>query len=89
MNLVSPTYNGTITILNLTVYPVQRVESSYQIDFFYTTHAGLLNPVYFLIIPSIMAIVLTAGIILHLELEREQKLTRAYAKEENQELRSE
>ncbi|MCK4568236.1 MAG: DUF2029 domain-containing protein, partial [Candidatus Thorarchaeota archaeon] len=37
-NIISPTHNGTLTILNLTIYPVQRVESSYQIDFFYTTN---------------------------------------------------
>jgi hypothetical protein len=74
-NIVSPTHNGTLTILNLTIYPVQRVESSYQIDFFYTTNAGFLNPVYFIMIPSLIAIALIAFIILYLELERERKLT--------------
>ena len=73
-NIVSPTHNGTLTILNLTIYPVQRVESSYQIDFFYTTNTGFLNPVYFIMIPSLIAIALIAFIILNNELEIERKL---------------
>lgn len=73
-NIVSPTHNGTITILNLTIYPVQRVESSYQIDFFYITNTGFLNPVYFIMIPSLMAIALLAFTILYHELEIEKKL---------------
>jgi hypothetical protein len=81
MNVVSATHNGTITMLNLTIYPVQRVESFYQIDFFYTTFAGPLHPASFLIIPSLIAISLTAFAILCLELERERKLTSTYAKE--------
>lgn len=75
MNADTPTYNGTITTLNVTIYPVRRVESSYQIDFLYTTYAGPLNPVYFLIIPSLIAIALIAFTILYLEFERERKLT--------------
>lgn len=74
MNVESPTQNGTITLLNFTVYPVQRVESFYKIDFIYTTYAGLLNPVYFLVIPSLIAIALASFVILYYELEREQKL---------------
>lgn len=73
-NIVSPTHNGTLTILNLTIYPVQRVESSYQIDFFYTTNTGFLNPVYFIMVPSLMAIALLAFTILYHELEIEKKL---------------
>jgi hypothetical protein len=80
MNLASPTNNGTISILTLTIYPVQRVESCYKIDFFYTTYAGLLNPVYFLIIPSLIAIALTAFTILYLEFEREEKINNRYTK---------
>ena len=75
MNVVSPTHNGTLTLLNLTVYPVQRVESSYQIDFFYTTNAGFLNPVYFIMVPALIAIALFAFTILYNELEIEQKLS--------------
>jgi len=74
MNADSPTQNGTITLLNFTIYPVQRVESFYKIDFIYTTYAGLLNPVYFLVIPSLIAIALASFVILYYELEREQKL---------------
>jgi hypothetical protein len=81
MNLVSLTHNGTITLLNLTIYPVQRVESSYKIDFFYTTYLGPLNPLYFLIIPSLTAIALIAFTILYLEFERERKLTGTYTRE--------
>ncbi len=73
MNIVAPTVNGTITSLNFTTYPVQRVESSYQIDFIYTTYAGLLNPVYFLIIPSLIAIALAAFTFLHLQFEKERR----------------
>ncbi|MCK5388908.1 MAG: DUF2029 domain-containing protein [Candidatus Thorarchaeota archaeon] len=73
-NIDSPTHNGTLTLLNLTIYPVQRVESSYQIDFFYTTNAGFLNPVYFIMIPSLIAIALIAFTILYNELEIERKL---------------
>ncbi len=73
-NIDSPTHNGTLTLLNLTVYPAQRVESSYQIDFFYITNAGFLNPVYFIMIPSLLAIALFAFTILYNELEIERKL---------------
>jgi len=75
MNVNSPTQNGTITLLNFTIYPVQRVESFYQIDFIYTTYAGLLNPVYFLVIPSLIAIALASFVFLYYELEREQKMS--------------
>jgi len=74
-NLALSTPNGTITSLNLTIFPVQRVESSYQIDFFYTTYAGLLNPLFFLIIPTLIAIALSAFTVLYLEFERERKLS--------------
>ncbi len=73
-NIVSPTHNGTLTFLNLTIYPAQRVESSYQIDFFYITNTGFLNPIYFIMIPSLIAIALIAFTILYNELEIERKL---------------
>ncbi|MFX1578942.1 MAG: glycosyltransferase family 87 protein [Promethearchaeota archaeon] len=72
--LQSPTHNGIITTLNLTIYPVQRVESCYRIDSFYTTHAGIISPLYFLIIPSLVMITLAAVTFLYLELEREHEL---------------
>jgi hypothetical protein len=83
MNVASPSNNGTISLLNLTIYPIQRVMSSYQIDFFYTTYAGPLNPVYFLIIPSLIALALTAFTILHLVFQREQKINSIYTKSKN------
>ena len=72
-NLASPTHDGTITLLNLTIYPVQRVDSCYKIDFFYTTHAGVLSPIYFILIPSLIAVALTSVVVLNRELEREQR----------------
>jgi hypothetical protein len=72
-NLELPTQNGTVTNLNLTVYPAQRVESFFKIDFMYTTHVGLLNPVYFLVIPSLLAIALSSFVILSLVFERQPK----------------
>ena len=71
LNLDISARGGTITTLNLTIYPVQQVESSYQIDYMYTTYAGPLDPVYFLIIPSLIGIALIAFIILHNQLEKE------------------
>ena len=71
LNLDMSTPSGTITSLNLTIYPIHQVVSSYQIDYMYTTYAGPLNPVYFLIIPSLIGIALIAFIILHTQLERE------------------
>jgi hypothetical protein len=72
-NLASPTHDGTITLLNLTIYPVQRVDSCYKIDFFYTTHAGVLSPIYFILIPSLIAVALISVVVLNRELEREQR----------------
>ncbi len=82
VNVASPTHNGTLTILNLTIYPVQRVESSYQIDFFYTTTTGFLNPVYFLMIPSLIAIALIAFTVLYNEFEIERRLASTSVKEQ-------
>ena len=76
------TQNGTLTILNLTIYPVQRVESSYQIDFFYTTTTGFLNPVFFLMIPSLIAIALISFTVLYNEFEIERRLASTSGKEQ-------
>lgn len=70
-NLDISSRNGTITNLNMTIYPVQQVRSSYRIDYMYTTNEVLFNPVYFLIIPSLIAIALAAFTILYTQLERE------------------
>jgi hypothetical protein len=45
------------------------------VDFFYTTYAGPLNPVYFLIIPSLIALALTAFTLLYSEFERHKNKT--------------
>jgi hypothetical protein len=72
LNIDTPTGNGTITNLNVTIYPVQRVASTYQIDFIYTTYAGLFNPVYLIIVPSLILIALAAFTIFHLQFEKER-----------------
>ncbi|MFW9871347.1 MAG: glycosyltransferase family 87 protein [Candidatus Thorarchaeota archaeon] len=73
-NLDSTTKDGTITILNLTIFPVEIVQSYYTVDFFYTTNNGTFKPIYFLSIPLLFAIVLAAFTILYLEFERGEKL---------------
>jgi hypothetical protein len=74
-NLEQKAINGTIEELTLTIYPALSVTSECCVDFFYTTYAGPLNPVYFLIIPSLIALALSAFTLLHSEFERHKNKT--------------
>jgi hypothetical protein len=74
-NLELKATNGTIEELTLTIYPALSVTSECCVDFFYTTYAGPLNPVYFLIIPSLVALALAAFTLLHSEFERHKDKT--------------
>jgi hypothetical protein len=67
--------DGTLEELTLTLYPALPVTSECCVDFFYTTYAGPLNPVYFLIIPSLIALALAAFTLLHSEFERHKNKT--------------
>jgi hypothetical protein len=74
-NLELEAPNGTVEELTLTIYPALSVASACYVDFFYTTYAGPLNPVYFLIIPSLIALALTAFTLLHSEFDRHNNKT--------------
>ena len=63
--------NITIQQVSLVIYPVELVRSGYIIDFMYTTYYGILNPIYFVMVPSLIALALVAFTLLHLELENE------------------
>ncbi len=72
-----PVDAGTIDNLTLIVYPMRSGYAFYGVDFFYTTHYGLLNPSFFLFIPIHMALALIAYTVLCIELERmDQHVTR-------------
>jgi hypothetical protein len=61
--------NITIHRLSFVIYPIEAVISQYEIDFLYTTYYGILNPIYFLMVPALVALALVAFTFLHLELE--------------------
>ena len=65
-----PVDAGTIDNLTLIVYPVRSGYAFYGVDFFYTTHYGLLNPSFFLFMPIHMALALMAYTVLCVELKR-------------------
>ncbi|MDF1540149.1 MAG: glycosyltransferase family 87 protein [Candidatus Thorarchaeota archaeon] len=70
--------NITIHRLTLVVYPMESVKSGYILDYMYTTNYGILNPLYFVMVPSLIALALVAFTFLHLELEHkehEEKIT--------------
>ena len=72
-----PVAAGTIDNLTLAVYPVRSGYAFYEVDFFYTTYYGLLNPAFILFTPIHMALALAAYAVIHLELEKsDQFVTR-------------
>jgi len=62
--------NGTINKLVLSIYPLKAVHSYFMIDGFYTTYSGLWNPIYFVMIPGLIALALVSYIFLDLELRK-------------------
>ena len=68
--LVPTTSKGTVTLLNVTVYPLQRVMASYYIDSIYTVDNTLLGPIYYITIPVISSLILIAAVILNSELKQ-------------------
>lgn len=71
-NAGSPTGDGLVTLLNLTIFPLQQAEASYQVDYMYTTHVGILQPLYFFFIPAIGSVLLITFVALSRELDRER-----------------
>jgi hypothetical protein len=65
-----PVDAGIIDNLTLTVYPVRSGYAFYEVDFFYTTYYGLLNPSFILFTPIHMALALAAYAVIHLELKK-------------------
>ena len=64
--------NITIHSLTLVVYPIESVVSGYILDYMYTTYFGILNPVYLVMVPSLIALAFVAITFLHLELKHEE-----------------
>lgn len=71
-NADSPTGDGLVSLLNLTIFPHQQAEASYQVDYMYTTHVGILQPLYFFFIPAIGSMLLITFAALSRELDRER-----------------
>lgn len=65
-----PVDAGIIDNLTLAVYPVRSGYAFYEVDFFYTTYYGLLNPSFILFTPIHMALALAAYAVIHLELKK-------------------
>jgi hypothetical protein len=61
--------NGTVTELEIVIHPKRAEVITFYIDYFYTTDSGLLNPIYFMMAPILIALALTAYVFLHQELE--------------------
>ncbi len=63
-----PSANATVYKLQVVIHPRVTVASEYVFEEMYTTYIGLLNPVYFLIIPSLIALSLVGFALVQEEL---------------------
>ncbi|MFW9851019.1 MAG: ArnT family glycosyltransferase [Candidatus Thorarchaeota archaeon] len=64
--------NVTIQRLIYVIYPIESVIAGYYLDYMYTTYYGILNPVYFLMVPSLIALSLISFTFLHIELQHKE-----------------
>ena len=71
-NAGSLTGDGLVTLLNVTIFPLQQAEASYKVDYIYTTHVGILRPLYFFFIPALSSMLLIPFVALSRELDRER-----------------
>jgi len=67
---------GTLHNVTVRVHPQVSGYSAYFIDYMYTTNTGLLNPVYFLVVPVLIALSLFSYTILSMELKHHEKTER-------------
>ncbi|MFW9932748.1 MAG: hypothetical protein ACFFDR_08830, partial [Candidatus Thorarchaeota archaeon] len=56
--------------LTLNIYPMRVANACFFIDYFYTTESVLHNPIYYVMIPTLLAISLGSFVILQTELKR-------------------